>query len=165
MRKITVALIACIFCMTSAFAQKYGHVNSNEIMQVMPGIDSIQIKLVNFHKELQLLYENMMNEFETKREKFDREAGTMSASVRKLREDELISIQNRIQEFSMNAQEDVDAEKLRLIAPFQEKVQNAINEVAKEHKYTYIFDTQILLYYEGGDDVTPLVRKKLGIKN
>jgi len=151
--------------MTSAFAQKYGHVNSNEIMQVMPGIDSIQIKLMDFHRELQLLYENMMNEFETKREKFDREAGTMSASVRKLREDELISIQNRIQEFSMNAQEDVDAEKLRLIAPFQEKVQNAINEVAKEHKYTYIFDTQILLYYEGGDDVTPLVKKKLGIKN
>jgi len=151
--------------MTSAFAQKYGHVNSSEIMQVMPGIDSIQIKLVNFHKELQLLYENMMNEFETKREKFDREAGTMSASVRKLREDELIGIQNRIQEFSMNAQEDVDTEKLRLIAPFQEKIQNAINEVAKEHKYIYIFDTQVLLYYDGGDDVTPLVRKKLGIKN
>ena len=165
MRKITVVLIACMFCMTSAFAQKYGHVNSSEIMQVMPGIDSIQIKLVNFHKELQLLYENMMNEFETKREKFDREAGTMSASVRKLREDELIGIQNRIQEFSMNAQEDVDTEKLRLIAPFQEKIQNAINEVAKEHKYIYIFDTQVLLYYDGGDDVTPLVRKKLGIKN
>jgi len=151
--------------MTSAFAQKYGHVNSNEIMQVMPGIDSIQIKLMDFHKELQLLYENMMNEFEAKREKFDREAGTMSASVRKLREDELIGIQNRIQEFSMNAQDDVEAEKLRLIAPFQEKVQNAINEVAKEHKYIYIFDTQILLYYDGGDDVTPLVKKKLGIKN
>ena len=165
MRKITVVLIACIFCMTSAFAQKYGHVNSNEIMQVMPGIDSIQIKLMDFHKELQLLYENMMNEFEAKREKFDREAGTMSASVRKLREDELIGIQNRIQEFSMNAQDDVEAEKLRLIAPFQEKVQNAINEVAKEHKYIYIFDTQILLYYDGGDDVTPLVKKKLGIKN
>jgi len=165
MKKITVTLIACIMCMTSTFAQKYGHVNSNEIMQSMPGIDSIQIKLMDFHRELQLLYENMMNEFETKREKFDREAGTMSASVRKLREDELISIQNRIQEFSMNAQEDVDAEKLRLIAPFQEKVQNAINEVAKEHKYNYIFDTQILLYYDGGDDVTPLVRKKLGIKN
>ena len=165
MRKITVILMACILCMTSASAQKYGHVNSNEIMQVMPGIDSIQIKLMDFHRELQLLYENMMNELETKQDKFDREVGTMSASVRKLREDELNSIRNRLQEFSMNAQEDLDAEKLRLIAPFQERVQNAINEVAKEHKYIYIFDTQILLYYEGGDDVTPLVKKKLGIKN
>ena len=164
MKKITLLLAACILCMTSAFAQKYGHVNSSEIMQVMPGIDSIQIKLVDFHKELQLLYENMMNEFETKKDKLDREAGTMSASVRKLREDELFALQSRIQEFTTNAQDDVDAEKLRLIAPFHEKVQNAINEVAKEHKYTYIFDTQILLYYEGGDDVTPLVKKKLGIK-
>jgi outer membrane protein len=58
----------------------------------------------------------------------------------------------------------VEDEKYRLIAPFEEKVRKAIDEVAKENKYSYIFDTQILLYYDGGDDVTPLVKKKLGIK-
>jgi outer membrane protein len=148
----------------TTFAQKYGHVNSGEIMKAMPGIDSVQIKLADFHQNLQILYENMMNEFQTKKDKFDKEAGTMSSSVRKLREDELIGIQTRIQEFSQNAPDDVEEEQMRLIAPFQEKIQNAINEVAKEHKYSYIFDTQILLYYDGGDDVTPLVKKKLGIK-
>jgi len=164
MKKITLVLVAVVMCMTSAFAQKYGHVNSNEVMQVMPGIDSIQIKLMDFHNSLQIIYENMFNEFQTKNDKFNKEAGTMSSAVRKLREDELTALQNRIQEFEMNVQQDIEEEKFRLIAPFQEKVQNAINEVAKEHKYNYIFDTQVLLYYEGGDDVTPLVRKKLGIK-
>ncbi|MCL2290321.1 MAG: OmpH family outer membrane protein [Bacteroidetes bacterium] len=164
MKKITLILVALVVCMTSTFAQKYGHVNSNEIMQVMPGIDSVQIKLMDFHNSLQVIYENMFNEFQTKKDRFDKEAGTMSSAVRKLREDELIALQNRIQEFEMNVQQDIEEEKFRLIAPFQEKVQNAINDVAKEHKYNYIFDTQILLYYDGGDDVTPLVRKKLGIK-
>jgi len=164
MKKITLTLAACLICMASAFAQKYGHVNTTEIMQVMPGIDSIQIKLMDFHKEVQTLYENMMNEFETKKDRFDREAGTMSASIRKLREDELITLQNRIQEFQYNVQEDYEEEQRRLIAPFEQRIQNAINEVAKEHKYNYIFDTRILLYYEGGDDVTPLVRRKLGVK-
>jgi len=164
MKKITVVLIACIFCITNVFAQKYGHVKSTEIMQGMPGVDSIEIKLMDFHKELQILYENMFNEFQTKKDKFDKEAGTMSTSVRKLREDELITLQNRIREFELNVQDDVEEEKFRLIAPFQEKVQNAINEVAKENKYTYIFDVSILLYYDGGDDVTPLVKKKLGVK-
>jgi len=164
MKKITLVLVASIFCFTSVFAQKYGHVNSNEVMRLMPGIDSIQIKIANFQKDLEILYENMVSEFQAKKEKFDKEAGTMSSSVRKLKEDELLGIQNRIQEFSMNVQEDIEEEQRRLIAPFQEKVQNAINEVAKEAKYAYIFDTQILLYYDGGDDVTTLVKKKLGIK-
>jgi len=164
MKKITLTLAACLICMTSTFAQKYGHVNTTEVMQIMPGIDSIQIKLMEFHKEVQTLYENMVNEFEAKKDKLDREAGTMSAAVRKLREDELVALQNRIQEFQYNVQEDYEEQQRRLIAPFEEKIQNAINEVAKEHKYNYIFDTRILLYYEGGDDVTPLVKKKLGIK-
>ena len=164
MKKTTLVLAAILFCATSAFAQKYGHVNSNEIMQVMPGIDSVQIKLMDFHTSLQVIYENMFNEFQTKKDKFDKEAGTMSSAVRKLREDELVALQNRIQEFEMNVQQDIEEEKIRLISPFQEKVQNAINEVAKENKFNYIFDTQVLLYYDGGEDVTPLVRKKLGIK-
>lgn len=164
MKKITLILVACFICATSAFAQKYGHINSTEIMQSMPGIDSVQIKLGEFHQNLQILYENMVNEFQTKKDKFDKEAGTMSSSVRKLREDELIGIQNRIQEFSLNAQDDVEQEQARLMEPFQTKILNAINDVAKENKYSYVFNTQTLLYYDGGDDVTPLVKKKLGIK-
>jgi len=164
MKKITLILAACIICAASTFAQKYGHVNSTEIMQAMPGIDSVNIKMAEFHKSLETLYENMANEFQTKKDKFDKEAGTMSSSVRKLREDELIGIQTRIQEFQYNVQEDLEEEQIRLITPFREKIQNAINDVAKDHKYTYIFDTQILLYYDGGDDITPLVKKKLGIK-
>jgi outer membrane protein len=164
MKKLTLVLVACVVCMTTTFAQKYGHVNSSEIMKAMPGIDSVEIKLMDFHKNMQLIYENMMNEFQTKKDKFDKEAGTMTSSVRKLREDELIGLQNRIQEFSMNAPDDVEEEQQRLLTPFQEKVQNAINEVAKENKYSYLFDVHILLYYDGGDDVTSLVKKKLGIK-
>jgi len=164
MKKIISILTLCIFCITFTFAQKYGHVNSNDVMMGMPGVDSIQIKLVEFQKDLEVLYENMVSEFQTKKEKFDKEAGTMSSSVRKIREDELVSLQNRIMEFQNNASGDIEEEQMRLIAPFQEKVQNAINDVAKENKFSYIFDTRILLYYDGGEDVTPLVKKKLGIK-
>jgi outer membrane protein len=164
MKKITVVLVACFICMTFAFGQKYGHINTSEIMPAMPGIDSVSIKFGDFQKELQTLYENMMNELQSKQEKLNREAGTMSAAIRKVREDELTTLNNRIQEFAYNAQEDMEEEQRRLLAPFEERIQNAINEVAKEHKYSYIFDTRILLYYEGGDDVTPLVKKKLGIR-
>jgi outer membrane protein len=164
MKKITLFLAICLLLCISSFAQKYGHVNSVDLMQAMPGIDSVNIKLMDFQKELQILYENMVNEFQTKKEKFDKEAGTMSTTVRKLKEDELLALQNRIQDFNQSVNDDIEEEQMRLIAPFREKIQNAITDIAKEQKYSYIFDTQILLYYDGGDDVTPLVKKKLGIK-
>jgi len=164
MKKITLALLACVFCISATFAQKYGHINSSEIMKSMPGVDSIQIKLADFQKDLETLHSSMVSEFQTKNDKFNKEAGTMSTAVRKLKEDELRSIQTRIQEFEYNVQQDFEDEQARLIAPFQEKLQNAINEVAKEYKYNYIFDTQILLYFDGGDDVSALIKKKLGIK-
>ena len=146
MKKIVLILaIAGLFSVQAAQAQKYGHVNSSEILEVMPGIDSLQIKLQAFQMELQGMYESMMTEYQTKKDKFDREVGTMSSSVRQLREKELNDLGTRIQEFQASAQE-------------------AINKVAKANGYAYIFDTKTLLYYGTGDDITPMVKKELGIK-
>lgn len=152
-------------CQLQAQSQgKYGHVNSGEILQAMPGIDSLQIKLTAFKTELEELYQGMVEEFQAKKDKFDREAGTMSSSVRQIREKELVDLQNRIQEFQYGVQEDLEEKQYELAKPFQDKIQEAIAQVAKENGFAYIFDTQILLFYDNGIDVTPMVKAKLGIK-
>jgi len=165
MKKIVMILaLATLFSVQAAQAQKYGHVNSSEILEVMPGIDSLQIKLQAFQQDLQSMYENMMAEFQTKKEKFDREVGTMSTAVRQVREKELTDLGNRIQEFQASAQEDLEDKQYELAKPFQDAIQDAINKVAKANGYTYIFDTKTLLYYNNTEDITPLVKKELGIK-
>ena len=165
MKKSFFILIAVLLFGTSAsFAQKYGHVNSQEIFSVMPGADSIQFKLKAFETELTDIYTSMVSEFQTKKEKFDQEAGTMSSTVRQYREKELLDLQQRIMEFQEGVQSDMQEKQLELMQPFQDKILKAIEEVAKENGYAYIFDTQVLLYSEGGDDVSGLVKKKLGVK-
>lgn len=165
MKKILLlAVTVALFSINAANAQKYGHVNSGEILEVMPGIDSLQIKLAAFQADLQAMYESMMTEYQQKKEKFDREVGTMSTAVRQVREKELNDLGTRIQEFQANAQQDLEDKQYELAKPYQEAIQNAINKVAKEHGYAYIFDTKILLFYGGGEDITPLVKKELGIK-
>ena len=165
MKKIAMILaMVGLFSVQAAHAQKYGHVNSSELLEVMPGIDSLQIKLQAFQLELQGMYENMMSEYQTKKDKFDREVGTMSSSVRQLREKELTDLANRIQEFQAGAQDDLEEKQAELAKPFQDAIQNAIDKVAKANGYAYIFDTRTLLYYGSGDDITPLVKKELGIK-
>nr|MBP8782881.1 OmpH family outer membrane protein [Paludibacter sp.] len=48
-----------------------------------------------------------------------------------------------------------------------EKVRKAITDVATENKFTYIFDmsSQVILYTApNSNDITALVKKKLGLK-
>lgn len=165
MKKILLLIAAAfLFSIGTADAQKYGHVNSGEILEVMPGIDSLQIKLKAFQEDLQTMYESMMTEYQQKKDKFDREVGTMSSAVRQVREKELQDLATRIQEFQANAQDDLEDKQYELAKPFQDAIQDAINKVAKANGYAYIFDTKILLYYGTGDDITPMVKKELGIK-
>lgn len=165
MKKMLLLIAAAmLFSMGTADAQKYGHVNSGEILEVMPGIDSLQIKLKAFQDDLQTMYESMVTEFQQKKDKFDREVGTMSSAVRQVREKELQDLTTRIQEFQANAQDDLEEKQYELAKPYQDAIQDAINKVAKNNGYSYIFDTKILLYYGTGDDITPLVKKELGIK-
>ena len=165
MRRTFLLLIAILLVgTTSVKAQKYGHLNGQEIMMQIPGLDSLQIKLDAFQKELQATGDAMLQEFQTKKDLFDKQAGTMSASVRKVKENELLSLQNNILEFQESAQQDLENKQLELQQPFLDKLTKAIADVAKENGYTYIFDERMLLYAEGGDNVSALVKKKLGIK-
>jgi outer membrane protein len=142
---------------------KYGHINSQEVMKQMPGIDSLKIKMEIFQTQMQDIYQSMVEEYQTKMDAFNKTAGTMPPAVRKSKEDDLVTLKNRIMSFQNDIQSDMEDEQTRLLKPYQDALQKAIDEVAKEKGYTYIFDTQILLY-SGGEDITPYVKAKLGIK-
>jgi outer membrane protein len=165
MKKTILMVIAMLcFATVTTYAQgKYGHINSQEVMRMMPGADSLQFKLEMFQQTLQNEYQTMVEEFNSKQKAFDETAGTMTPSVRKSKENDLVALKNRIMEFQEDVQSDLEEYQFTLVKPLQDKLQKAIDEVAKEKGYTYIFDTQILLY-SGGEDITPLVKAKLGIK-
>ena len=130
----------------------------------MPGVDSIEIQLKAYQEELMTMGQELLNEYNTKKDKFDKEAGTMSTMMRQTKEQELQNLVERIQYLQQNMESDLQEKSYSLQQPFIEKIQDAIKAVAEENHYTYIFDVQILLFYENGDDVTALVKKKLGIK-
>lgn len=164
--KKTILMVLAILCFATVttYAQgKYGHINSQEVMKMMPGADSLQIKLEIFQQSLQNEYQTMVDEFNTKQKVFDETAGTMIPSVRKSKENELLALKNRILALQEDVQSDIEEYQYTLVKPLQDKLQKAIDEVAKERGFTYIFDTQILLY-SGGEDITPYVKAKLGIK-
>src|SRR5690606_338070 len=79
---------------------------------------------------------------------------------------EMQTIEQRINELDQKAQQELAQKREELYKPILAKAQTAIAAVAKEQGVAYVFDTQnqALVYFEGGEDITALVKTKLGIQ-
>jgi outer membrane protein len=167
MRVFTILSLVVLFA-TSGFAQtsaKFGYIDSNEILTLMPETDSLQGELKAYADFLDQQMSTMAMEYQTKVTQYQENYNTMSDLIRQTKEKEITDLQARIQAFQASADQDLGAKQAELFNPLIEKIKNAINEVGKENGYTYIFDvgTGALVYYEMGDNVLPLVKQKLGI--
>lgn len=144
---------------------KFGHIDSNEILGLMPETDSLQNELKAYADYLDQQLNTMAQEYQSKIAEYQNAQATMSDLIRQTKEKEITDLQGRIQAFQASADQDLAAKQAELFNPLIEKVKNAITEVAKENNYSYIFDvgTGAILFYENGDNILPLVKKKLGI--
>ena len=170
MKKIVIAIVACLFAFGgNAMAQKnvkLGHINSNYLMQIMPGRDSAQAVLQNEVAELESTLKSMQAEAEKRYNDYVANQAGWTELIRQTKQREIQDMAARIEEFQKNAQEQLQNREQELLKPIIDRAKKAIEDVAKEGGYTYIFDagTAALLYDEGGDDIMPLVKKKLGLK-
>jgi len=171
--KRTIQLIAIIFVfiLSISFVQaqsklKIGHINSSELLQMMPGKDSAQDALILYATALEQQLTMMTNEFELKYQDYLTNETKWTQLVKNDKQKELTSLQSRIMDFQEQAQEDLQMKEAELIAPLLRRAQDAIQAVAKEKGYTYVLDTSsgAVLYFEDSDDILPLVKKKIGIE-
>jgi outer membrane protein len=144
---------------------KFGYIDSNELIELMPGKDSVEAKLAEYQKNLERQIEDMIIEYQNKVQDYQANLATMSDIIRQTKEKEITDLEQRIQTFQQNAELDFQNKQAELYNPLIEKAKRAISEVAEENGYTYIFDAGvgILLYYEKGDNILPMVRAKLGL--
>lgn len=170
MKKSLILLFAAMLAFSaSAFAQKtvkLGHINSSDLMQIMPGKDSAQAA---FEAEVKILdgeLKAMQDELEKKLKDYQERKSQMTELIRSTKEQELNDLNQRIQIYQQNAQKKLQEKEAELLQPIIDRAKQAISDVAKENGYTYIFDTSAgaVLYQQDSDDILNLVKKKLGLK-
>ena len=170
MKKAFIAiLIALLAFGGSTMAQKtikLGHINSNDLMQIMPGRDTAQALLEKEVADLQAELEGMKKEYETKVSDYLAKKDQLSELIRKAKESDIQAMATRIEEAQDNAQRLLQERQEVLLKPIVDRAKKAIEEVGKENGYTYIFDAGVgaVLYSQDSDDIMPLVKKKLGLK-
>ena len=145
---------------------KFGHVDYGEVMKNMHGIDSIQTVITDYRAELQAIGEQMVKEFQEKQTALEQltNAPNSSPAIVKIKNDELVDMYRRIQEFEQSMYVDLQDKQVELLEPFQTQLLEVIKKVAKNNNYTYIFDISTLLFHAPTDDLTDKVKAELGIK-
>jgi outer membrane protein len=169
---LLLSLAGITLCSGNIFGQatvKLGHINSQELFLAMPESDSAQKKLEQAKNLMQTTLEQLQVEFNKKYEDYNKltQEPTSSELILKTKEDELRSLQERIQTFQQQAEQDLGNQRVALFKPIQDKAVKAVNDVAAENGFTYIFDTAGgALVYTSPDsqDILALVKTKLGLK-
>lgn len=170
MRKILlfvfVAFVA--FCgRSNAQTYKFGHINTADLINVMPERDSAMKKLEAYQKDMSEVYEEMVVEYNKKMDEFNNKQTTWSETVKTEKQKALLEVQRRLQEQQQAFEPGYQEEYRKLLTPIQEKVRATITKVAKAQGLIYVFDVAgggVIYFNEVQSiDILPLVKKEMGI--
>ncbi len=167
---VAIAVLSLVIALNlNAQTYKFGHIDSQKILATLPESEAAQKKLEAEGKAMQdqmevmqVEYNNKVNDYLTNKKLPAGDPKKWSDLVLEDKEKEIQSLGQRVQEFQQTAQQKIAEKKSELLKPILDKVDKAIKEVAKENKFTYIFEVQSLLYHsEESIDITDMVKAKL----
>jgi outer membrane protein len=170
MKLITTSLLLLVISI-STFGQadpKTGYTNVEYLISKLPEVKKIAEDLEKQKKQYDNAYEQKVKEFQDKYAVYQKNGASMPDIIKKDKEKELETMQAAIQELQQNAQKDLQAKQGQMIQPVYVKVYTAIQNVAEENGYKFIFNTgdsnqmRNLLVAPTDGDVSELVLKKMG---
>ncbi len=169
MKKIGLALsfILILFSAELKAQPKIGYVDSDAIMKQLPDYQDTQKKLDAIIKEWQEELSKMEKDWKTKYDDYDKRKLILSEQKRVEVEKELVQMENQISKYRQDkfgVKGELFQKQEDLMKPLQNRIFNAIQAVAKEGDYDFIFDRSgniLFLYAKDQYDVTNLVLEKL----
>ncbi len=167
MKKLLLGAAMALGIMSASAQTKIGYINTDELMAAMPESAKIQTDLNEYQNSLQQQGLTLQKEADAKRDQYFIDSVKLSPSMKEIRRNDLVKLYSRLQNYDQEAQEEAQKYAQTKIAPVRTKALDAIKVVAKERGYTYVIDdaTNILLVMPAGDDLLPMVKAKLGIKD
>lgn len=165
MKKLLLAGVLALGVIGASAQNKIGYINTDELVGDMPEAQKIDMELKDYQSSLTQQGQDMMQELSRKDSLFVKDSMKLSASMKEIKRNELIGLYQQVQNWNQQAQELYQQKAQEKIAPLRNKALEAIKAVAKENGYTYVLDMNAVIVAPPGDDILPLVRKKLGIKD
>lgn len=138
MKKIILMLMLC--APMTMFAQKFGKVNTQTIMNTLPDVAKANGELEALRKQKENEMKGMQDELTRKGEEYEKTKSTMNATKQQETEKELQDMYAKIQQTAQDNQTAFNKEQQEKLSPILTKVRNAIEAVAKAGGYVYIME-------------------------
>jgi outer membrane protein len=163
MKKIIIISILSLFVLSAKSQNKFGHINAQEILMSMPEAIKADAEIKEKDKTIKTALEGMLAEMQSIEANYKQNEATYNDAQK---QDELAKYQaiaDRIQLYERTAYADLEKLQAERLAPIEKKLQDAINEVAKEGGFIYIFADGFMHYKDPKNDIGPMVKQKLGL--
>lgn len=162
-----IALLLMLILPMSVFAQKFGHIKTQEILTAMPEYTKAQTDIQTLQKQYDDDMKRVADELQKKFAAYQQEQANLPKNIQERRQKELQELNDRGMQMQQDAQQELQQSWMQMLEPIAKKIDDAIKAVGQEGGYVYIFDlnaTQIPFVNETlSTDVTSAVKAKLGL--
>ncbi|MBR5038070.1 MAG: OmpH family outer membrane protein [Prevotella sp.] len=138
MKKIIVMLM--LLAPVAVFAQKFGHVDTQAIIQSLPEVSKVNGELEALGKQYQNELQAMQDEINRKDEEYQKTKSTMNATKQQETEAAINQLFQKYQQALQDNQQAFQKAQAEKMQPIQEKIMKAIENVAKAGGYVYIME-------------------------
>ena len=163
-----IALLLMLILPMSVFAQKFGHIKTQEILTVMPEYTKAQTDIQTMQQQYDDEMKRLGEELNKKFTAYQQEQANLPKNIQERRQKELQELNERGMQMQQDAQQQLQQSWMQMLEPIAKKIDDAIKAVGQEGGYIYIFDlnaTQIPFINETqSTDVTSAVKAKLGLQ-
>ena len=164
-----ILLVFALFASSAAVAQtmKFGHINSQEIIALMPERDSALVALERHTQDLEEEMQALQTEFQSKYNTYEQRQATWTAAVLEAKTKELQDLDRRMQQYQQTASQELQQLQQALFQPILKKANDVIQQIGKEKGLIYIFYTSsgMMPYIDQAQsvDVLPLAKAAMNI--
>jgi outer membrane protein len=168
MKNIFISLIillsVTLFANNTQAQSKVGHFDLQYVLPQIPEYKKAEAEMETYAKQIQDELKSKQEEFERKLKDYQgkMEAGTLTPAMQASKEKELQTLQQQFQRFQQGIQQDGQSQEARLMAPIYEKIQKALDEVAKEGGYGFILRDEACYASPKAENISDRVLRKMG---
>jgi len=152
---------ACSAVLLQAQTPKIGFVNSGKIFQELPEAQDAQRRIDAMTKPIQDAIETKEKELQAKIDDYKKKESMMNDAAKKTAQDEILDLEQKYRNYrteKLGNDGELAKETDKILAPLKAKILAGIERIAKEEKYSFIFDkteqVNILLYGDSAHDLT-----------
>jgi len=143
---------------------KFAYISVNDLITSMPETKKADTAMNDYQQALAQNYDDMRREFSEQDSLLSsKDTAKYTKAQLELKRKNLGDLYQKMMTFQQQAQQMAQQKNQELLAPIQKKAVEAIQAVAKENGYTYVFVKEQLLVYPPAEDIINIVKKRLGI--